>query len=418
MALSISDVNAVLKKVIQPYIRDNVPTQTIILDQMKRNADVQFFNNNFYAPIRTGKNSGIVNLASDNGSTRSGNASWSQASVGVKLLTGAFDITKLVIAATGNDKGAVQNMLTAQSKSMTSDYAKVINRQAYGDGYGVVGMVNATGTTNVAVSYPGTGLSDTRSTEWYGTVNNDISPTKYLAAGQVVGLGSAGARLGTISSLSVNKAAGLGTITFNAATVGTANEPIYIVDGDGSGAGTSEAQGIRLALGTDAAGTYAGIARSVDGWLAQTDSTSEALSLSRMEDVYLSALEYAQEGDTFAIFVNRKLFKKYGDLLTALRRTVNQTELLGGWTGLEFAAGKGKVGVFLDYDVPDGEVVILNFDTWTICQVEDMDWMDGDSPTTMLRIANSIKYQAVMTYFFNFLCTCPAANGRLTRKTG
>ena len=54
-----------------------------------------------------------------------------------------------------------------------------------------------------------------------------------------------------------------------------------------------------------------------------------------------------------------------------MRRTVDTAELLGGWKGLEFAAGAGDVGVFLDYDVPDGENSILNMDSSTICQVSD-----------------------------------------------
>ncbi len=87
-----------------------------------------------------------------------------------------------------------------------------------------------------------------------------------------------------------------------------------------------------------------------------------------MEQYYLAAREYSQVGDQYAIFVNKTLYRKYGDILVSLRRTVDQTDLLGGWTGLEFAAGAGKVGVFLDYDVPDGEVIILNMDSWTICQ--------------------------------------------------
>ena len=50
----------------------------------------------------------------------------------------------------------------------------------------------------------------------------------------------------------------------------------------------------------------------------------------------------------------------------SMRRTVNESELLGGWSGLEFAAGAGRVGVFLDHDVPDGEVEIINLDSWIV----------------------------------------------------
>jgi hypothetical protein len=136
-----------------------------------------------------------------------------------------------------------------------------------------------------------------------------------------------------------------------------------------------------------------------------------------METRYLSAKKFSQMGDQFAIFMNKTLFKKYGDILTAMRRTVNETDLLGGWTGLEFAAGAGRVGVFLDYDVPDGEVLILNLDSWTVCQVSDLGWLEDAKEGSLLRRPDKITYQATMVWFTNLLCRAPGANGRLTQQT-
>jgi len=137
-----------------------------------------------------------------------------------------------------------------------------------------------------------------------------------------------------------------------------------------------------------------------------------------MENTYISAKEYAALNNQYIILVNKTLYRKYGDLLTAMRREVNETDLLGGWTGLSFAAGAGRVGVFLDYDVPDGEVLIVNLDTWTICQVGDMDWLEDPQGGNLLRLQNTIKYQAGMVWFSNALCLAPAANGRQVQKTG
>ena len=135
-----------------------------------------------------------------------------------------------------------------------------------------------------------------------------------------------------------------------------------------------------------------------------------------MENVYLGALEYSQMGDRFAIFMNKTLYKKYGDILTAMRRTVNEVELVGGFKGLEFVAGRGNVVVYLDFDVPDGEVLIVNLDTWTVAQVSDMSWLEEQG--ALLRRRDSITYQATMVWFTNLLCLAPGANGRLTQKTG
>lgn len=412
MAILLSDVTNTLQKVIMPYIQDNFNKQTVLLDQIKKNKGVTFMNNYFYAPVRTSRHGGVVNLANDGNSLVSGSSSTGQASVAVKIITGTFDISKLTMDATKSNKGAVTNALTFQASTLVSDLSKDVNRQYYSDGVGVLAQVaGSVGAGTMSLMRPDSNLDDGRSIDNYGTVNGDLAPAEYIFPGMVLGIGTAGADLGTVTSVSGN------TIVMTGAPAINANDAVYKVDGTGEGAGTSEIQGIRAALSsTTGTSTYAGIARSTYGWTPQLGTTAGALTISEMEDVYLAAKKYSQAGDRYAIFVNRTLYKKYGDLLTALRRSVNETDLLGGWTGLEFAAGAGKVGVFLDYDVPDGEVLVINLDTWTVCQVSDMNWME-DPNGTLIRRRDAITYQATMVWFSNLICMAPGANGRLTQKT-
>jgi hypothetical protein len=409
----LSNVSNALEKVIQPYIQDNFNKTTPLLDQLKRNDNVEFFNDNFYAPIRTSRHGGITNLADDGNSLVSGNASIGQASVGVKILTGTFDISKLALEATKTRKGAVENQLTFQARTLNNDFSKDINRQYYSDGVGVIAQVaGSVGAGTLSVMLPDANLDDGRSIDNYGTVNGDINPTKYLQPGMVIGIGTAAADLGTVSSITGN------TVVVTGAPAIVANDTIFRMDGSGEGAGTAEIQGLRAGLSSSTGtSTYAGVARSTYGWTPQIGTVSEALTLSEMEDKYIAAREYAMAGDRYAIFVNKTLYKKYGDILTALRRTVNETELLGGWSGLEFQIGMGKVGVFLDYEVPDGEVLIINLDSWTVCEVSPMSWLEGPDGKPMIRRRDSITYQATMVWFTNLLCRAPGANGRLTQKT-
>jgi len=417
MGVILSDFSSALHNILLPYIRDNFPKQTILLDQMKRNSGVTFLNNNFYAPMRSTRHGGVTNLANDGNSTVSGTAGLAQASVGVKTMTGAFDISKLAIDATKSSKSAVENALTFQATSLASDFSRSANRQLYGDGSGIVCQVLASGGSvgvgTIGVMPRDSNLDDGRSIDNYGTVNGDLSPTKYLAPGMVIGVGTAAATVGTIVSTTGT------SIVVSAAIVTAANDSIGLLDGSGQGFGTMEFGGIRQALSSSTGtSTYAGVARSTVGWAPAFGSVSEALTLSRMESSYLTAREFGQMGDQYAIFVNKTLYKKYGDLLTSLRRTVNETDLLGGWTGLEFAAGAGRVGVFLDYDVPDGEVLIINLDSWTLTQVDDLTWLEDPNSNAMLRLANKISYQATMVWFANVICLAPASNGREVQKLG
>lgn len=413
MAITISNVTNALEKVIQPYIQDNFNKTTPLLDQLKRNDNVEFFNDKFYSPVRTSRHSGIVNLANDGSTLRTGQAHIGQASVGYKTLTGTFDISKLVLDATKNRKGAVENQLTFQARTLNDDFAKDINRQYFSDGVGVLAQVaGSAGTGVMTVTYPDGSLDDGRSIDWYGKVNGDINPTKYLQPGMALGIGTAGADVGTITTISGN------TVTMTGAPAINANDAIYRVDGAEAGAGTSEIEGMRAALSSsEGTSLYAGVERSTYGWAPQLGTTAEALTLSEMEDKYISAKEFAMAGDRYAIFVNKTLYKKYGDILTALRRTINQSELLGGWSGLEFQVGAGKVGVFLDFEVPDGEALIINLDSWTVCEVSPMSWVEGPEGKPMVRRRDAITYQATMVWFTNLLCRAPGANARLTRKT-
>jgi len=418
MAFLLADVSNALHNILLPYVRDNFPSQTIVLDQVKRNSGVTFMNNKFYAPLRSSRHGGVTNLANDASLTVSGTAGLTQASVSVKILSGAFDISKLAIDATKSSQSAVTQALTYQAKALATDFARSANRQIYGDGAGIVAQVGGSlsGSTFSVIPTNTSTIDDGRVLDRYGTVNGDVGPAKYLTPGMIIGIGTPGTALGTITA--VNAGSTTGTITITGAPAMAANNSVYLLDGSGLGAGTMEFTGIKNALSSTTGTTqYAGVARSTTGWTPQFGSESEALTLTRMEQYYLAARENSQVGDKYAIFVNKTLYRKYGDILTSMRRTVDTADLLGGWKGLEFAAGAGEVGVFPDYDMPDGEVVIMNMDSWTICQVSDLGWLEDPNGGSLLRLANKIQYQAEMAWFMEILCLAPAANGHTTLKT-
>lgn len=427
MAFLLGDFSNALHNILLPYIRDNFPRQTILLDQMKRNSGVTFLNNTFYAPVRSTRHGGVTNLANDGNLTVSGTAGLAQAQVSAKRMTGAFDISKMAIDATKSNTSAVENALTFQADALMSDFARSANRQLFNDGAGVIAeQQGSTAATTISVTNVGSssGTNDGRVYDRYGTgfINGDISPVKYLAPLMIITAGTGATTYGTVSSVSFGAGGTIGTITMTstlAATFASAGcpQPVYLLDGSQAGAGTMEITGLKRALASDSTGTYASVARSVTGWAPQFGSASEALTLDRMEQSFISAREYSQVGDTYAIFLNKTLYRKYGAILTAMRRTVDEAELLGGWKGLSFAAGAGEVGVFLDFDTPDGEMFVLDLDSLTICQISDLDWLEDPNGGGLLRLSNKIQYQAEMAWFPEMICLAPAANGHETQKT-
>src|SRR3990167_1479530 len=212
-AVTLSTYANALHNVLLPYIRDNFPKEKVFFDNLKRSSGMSPINNTFYAPLRTSRNAGVVNLSNDGATTLSSNATLGQASVGVKILTGQFDISKLAIDATKSNELAVENALVSQARFLTTDFGRAVNRQSYGDGSGIVAQVaGSISGTEFSVNLPNASLDDGASIDNYGSVNGDIGPTKYLFAGGIIGVGTAAAAVATISSVAAIAGGTSGTV--------------------------------------------------------------------------------------------------------------------------------------------------------------------------------------------------------------
>ncbi len=422
-AYGISNYSNALRQVIQPYIQNNIPKQIKLLQTLKTNDNVQIFNNNFFVAIRSNRHGGVTNLANDKSKLNSGSSPIVQGTVTPRIVTATFDISDMLIKASSNDKLAVESAMTFQMNALVDDFSKQVNRQYFSDGVGVVAMVpessGSVGAGTVAVQYPNNNMTtDGRAAPYYGTgsggINGDLRPHKYFTDGQIIGIGSAGTAVGTIAANGVSGGTALGTLVLTGVTPSPASAPIYILDGDADAAGTIEIQGMRLAL-SEGTGNYIGLARSLDVMNPQIMGTSQnqALTINNMESVYLAAYEYAKDGDRYAWFGNRTVIQKFGDLLTALRRTVNKVELVSGWSGLDFQLAGNPVPVMMDYDCPDGELILINLDTWTVCEIAPMGFVEDP----LLRRVDFITFQKVFSWYTNLICRAPAANGRMVRQT-
>lgn len=428
-AQGIADYASGFEKIIQPYIQDNVPEQTRLLKVLKTNDNVEIFNNSFYVTLRSGRHGGVQTIANDKSKLNTGGAPLSQGSITPAYLAGVFDISDVVMKASRSRKQALQSDLQFQAEALVKDFSKQVNRQYFSDGVGVVAAIaesgGSVGVGTVAIGYPdsNTNTYEGRATSYYGTangINYDVQPWfQYFAPGNIVGFGSAGTGVGTISSggTAVTGGTQYGTIILTAAQVavaGTAGVPVYILDGDGDAAGTTEIQGFRAAL-SEGTGNYMGLSRATLTWQPQYMGTASntSLSIPNMELLYYRAYQYAMPSDRYAWFLNQSLYTRFGDLLTALRKTVNETELVSGWSGYAFQAGMSKVPVMMDYDCPDGEAVLVNLDTWTVCEIAPMGFVQDE----LLRRADYITFQKVFSWYTNLACRAPAANGRMVRQT-
>lgn len=397
--ISISDVSNILQKIIAPRIEELLPQETIWYDMLTKNAGVSSMaNNSFYVTLRTGRHSGIA-AVTEGAKLASGKQKYSQTQVTAKYVFGTFDISDQTLEAAKGQPGSLANSLTETSSRLREDFARDLNRMFWYDGDGILAKTSASGSSSDTVTL----------TNWAGLATNNaeiaIQPTKWLADGMKIRIATNDVIIETVDSDSQI------TLTTSESWAAAAS----ITKADGDGAATEEPMGVR---GIVDDGTVEpvlqGITRSgAPWWNSFVESSSAALSESLLMTSYLRSREY---GRPKFIFMNWRLFKKYGDLLTSMKKTATTKEVLtGGWTGLEFAGADGTVMVVVDYDTPDKEVYGIDPASLTIAQLAPLGWVDrGDG---VLRRTDYASWQAVMKWYGNLCGKNPRANFKLTNKT-
>src|SRR3990167_963431 len=225
-AMLLSDYSSALKEMLLPYIQDNFPKKTILLDQVKRNAGINLINDEFIAPIYSSRHGGVAALANDGVNVvSSGGRDTTRGTIVPKRISGAFEISDMVMKASEGQL-AVESALTAQTNTLLKDYSRQVNRMLYSDGVGVVSQVaGSVGAGTASLMAPDANLDDGRSIDWYGTINGDISPVKYLAPDAHVGLGTAGVAIGTVTSVTGT------SIVVTGAPAIAASDSVFLFDG-------------------------------------------------------------------------------------------------------------------------------------------------------------------------------------------
>jgi len=401
MALTISNISAVLKKVIIPVIQNQLPKESVLFDKIKRNAGVTISNNQIYIAARTGRHSGIYNVAEGN-EPYTGKAKYEQPYTSLKYAFGTLELTDQAIAATneGNQSiKAIAAILNTEITALKDDIKMDINRQMQGAGKGQLCLTNGTGVSSTTL------IVDTNP--------NGGDATEYLVEGMYIHVGTgAASQIASVDSTT--------QVTLAAATSWSNNEVVCKGTGTttpGTAGSAVEIMGLAGIIDDgDNVATIQNILRASYPWAnAHTEDTATTLTEAQMIDLYLKTKRY---GGKKVILTGATLFSKYGQLLTSMKRTADLKEVLsGGWKGLEFMDG---VGVMLDFDTWSGYMQFVDFDSLTIAEMsQPFAWLEADAHGGILKRSadNRTIWEGTLKYYFNLVAKKFKSMGRLSGKT-
>ncbi len=307
----------------------------------------------------------------------------------LKNLYGTIEISDKAMRASANDAGAFVNLLNDEMDGLLKASAFNFGRMLYGDGSGVLAKVSA------------------------ASVGNTIScdSVKNFAVGMIVGV---------FTNDGVDLGLGMRRVT----DVDRENNKITVdgkaFEADDVDAGcTIHMQGsvdneiTGLGAIFKSTGNIYGLSRATHKWLVPYMKTNVG---SITETVIQKAIDYLDE--TAGSRVNfivcssgvKRAFQKH---LATYKRNVDVMSLEGGYKALSY----NGIPIVSDRFCPAGTMYLLNTDDFTLHQLCDWKWLEGEDGKILKQNAGKPTYTATLVKYADLICAKPCGQAMLSGIT-
>ena len=321
--------------------------------------------------------------------TAAGN-NYEQFTLTLKNLYGSIELSDKAIRASENNAGAFVNLLNAEMEGLLKASSFNFGRMLYGDGTGVLTTVSSVSGNDVVVA------------SVKNLVEGMIVDFRAAADGSIL-TSSGGRRITAIDR--ANK-----TITVSGATLDSS----VVVSGalvTVQGSYNQEITGLGAIFKTS--GNLYGLSRSTHKWLIPYIQTSVG---SISESVIQTAIDYLEENagsNVNFIVCSSGVKRAFMNHLATYKRNTDYMELAGGYRAISY----NGIPIVSDRFCPDGTMYLLNTDDFTLHQLCDWKWLEGEDGKVLKQIAGTPSYSATLVKYADLICAKPCGQAMLTGIT-
>ena len=306
-----------------------------------------------------------------------------QFKTGLKNLYGTIAISDKAIRASASDSGAFVNLLNDEMESLIKSSAFNLGRMVYGDGTGL--LATASVANNVVT---------------YDSVKNLVEGMKVDVYNSST-LATAGAVIAYVDR--ANK-----QVTFTTTVTIANGYTLYA-----AGSKDNEITGIKRLFDTSSANKMLyGVDRTDYPWLypyinipVSPTSISDALiqgALNSIEE------ECGEQVDFIA--VSGGVRNSYQSYLTTYHRNLDMAVLAGGYKTMTYAG----IPVVFERFVDDGYMYFFNTKDFTLHQLCDWEWLEGENGNILIPSATTPTFTATLVKYAELICDRPGAQGKIT----
>ncbi|MBQ8615149.1 MAG: phage major capsid protein [Clostridia bacterium] len=300
----------------------------------------------------------------------------------LKNLYGTLEISDKVVRASANSNGAFVDLLSAEMEGLLNSSKFNLSRMLYGDGTGAVATVSE-----------------------YADGVATMDSVKNLIEGMVVDVYTS---TGTVTSnvglriKYVNRLDKTVTFTTTPSSL-SAGQVLYVQGSKGN-----EITGIG-AIFNNSASIY-GLNRADNQWLnPYISTTSQEIS----DNVLQTAIDFLEENSASnvdLITCGAGVRRAYLQYLTCYRRNVDVIELESGHKAISF----GGIPMVVDRFVEDDTLYLLDTSKFTLHQLCDWEWIEGEGGNILRQKPGYPAYTATLVKYADLICDQPNGQAKIT----
>lgn len=300
----------------------------------------------------------------------------------LKNLYGKIEISDKAVRASQNNIGAFVNLLTDEMEGLVKASAFNLGRMLYGDGSGLIATVTSVSENTITCD----------------KVNN-------LIEGMLVDVYSSTAKVNTAPL----KITYVDRVNKKFTYVGTTNTisngyKIYV-----QGSKDKEISGLGKIFDTASTSIY-GVSKSENPWLnPYVSTTSQEISDIVIQQA-IDFLDMNVDSQINFIACSSQVRRAYQEYLGAYRRNIDIAVLDGGYKTISH----NGIPVVADRFVDDDTLYLLNTNDFTLHELCDWQWLQGEDGRILKQKEGYPAYSATLVKYAELICDKPCGQAKIS----
>ena len=314
--------------------------------------------------------------------TASGNG-YVQFASELKNLYGKIEISDKAVRASANNVGAFVNLLSDEMEGLVKASAFNLGRMLYGDGTGLLATVSAVDGQTITCD----------------KVNN-------LIEGMLIDVYSADSKKSTapIKVVYVDRVNKTFKFSSVAGTSIATGDKLYV-----QGSKDYEITGLGKIFDQNATSIY-GVSKTEYPWLNPFVRSSETEVSDILIQEAIDFLDMNTDSQINFITCSSKVRRAYQEYLGAYRRNIDITELDGGYKTITH----NGIPVVADRFVDDDTMYLLNTNDFTLHELCDWKWLEGEDGRILKQNQGYPTYSATLVKYAELICDKPCGQAKIS----